>query len=119
MTQNFASWMWVLAVFPLWLVMAWLWFSLAYVPKKAAGPRMRNLLDIMAVSLSMCSAMGILVGLNCGSLISLPFGDQACHVSMIQLAWVGSDLNLNRGAIGKTTQLLAHRDARASGSDRE
>jgi hypothetical protein len=89
MMQNFASWIWMLAFFPLWLVMAWLWFNLASVPKKAAGPRMGKLIDAMAVSLSMCSAMGILVGLNCGSLISLPFADQACHASTVQLAaWV-------------------------------
>jgi nitric oxide reductase large subunit len=89
MTQNFVSWMWMLAVFPLWIVMAWLWFSLALLPKKTAGPRMRKLIDAMAVSLSMFSAMGVLVGLNCGSLISLPFADQACHASAVPLtAWV-------------------------------
>ena len=86
MAQNFASWMWMLVVFPLWLVMAWVWFGLTAVPKRAAGPRMRQFIDAMAVSLSMCSAMGVLVGLHCGSLISLPFADQACHASTVQLA---------------------------------
>jgi len=89
MTQDFTSWMWMLTFVPAWLVMAWLWFSLASIPKKAAGPRMRQLIDVTAVSLSMCSAMGILVGLNCGSFISLPFADHACHASTVQLAaWV-------------------------------
>jgi len=89
MTQDFASWLWMPTVIPLWLVMAWLWFSLASVPKRAAGPQMRKLIDVMAVSLSMCSAMGILVALSCGSLISLPFADAACHASTVQLAaWV-------------------------------
>jgi hypothetical protein len=85
MTQN----LWLLAVFPLWLVMALLWFSLASVPKRSAGPRLRKFIDATAMSLSMCSAIGILMGLNCGSLISLPLADQACHASTLQLAaWV-------------------------------
>jgi hypothetical protein len=89
MTNNLTAWAWLLAVFPLWIVMALLWFSLASVPKKAAGPRMCKLIDGMAVGLSMCCAIGVLVGLDCGSLISLPFADQACHASTLQLAaWV-------------------------------
>jgi hypothetical protein len=57
--------------------------------QKGSGAAMRQLIDVMAVSLSMCSAMGILVGLNCGTLISLPLADHACHASKAQLAaWV-------------------------------
>ena len=89
MTQNWASWAWLLAIFPLWAVMAVLWFGLASVPKKSVGPGMCTLIDGTATGLSMCSAIAILLGLNCGSFISLPLTNQACHVLTFQLSsWV-------------------------------
>jgi hypothetical protein len=84
MTSTMADWIWGLAIFPLWGVMAILWMGLASAPKRSAGPGMRKLIDITAVGLSMCCAIGILVGLDCGALIRLPLADQACHAPLLQ-----------------------------------
>jgi len=82
----------MLAFFPLWAVNACFWFGLACGPKKISGPRVRKLVDGAAVALSICSAMAILIGLNCEALISLPFLDQACRTAELQqlLSWTGS-----------------------------
>jgi hypothetical protein len=89
MTIAVEDWVWMLAFFPLWAVMAGIWFGFASAPKRVVGPRTRTLLNSTAVALSLCSAMGVLVGLNCGSFINLPFADPACHEANVQLsAWV-------------------------------
>ena len=91
MTNVVGDWVWMLAFFPLWGVMAGIWFGFASGPKRLVGPRVRKLLDGTAVALSVCSATGILIGLNCEALIRLPFGDQACHTPALQLiTWAGS-----------------------------
>jgi hypothetical protein len=84
--QNFADWVWMLAIFPLWAITASLWFGLASAPKRSAGPEMRRIIDGAAVVLSMCSAIGILVELNCESFITLPFADPACRMPAFQLS---------------------------------
>jgi hypothetical protein len=89
-SQNFANWAWMLEIFPLWAVMAGIWFGVASGPKMLVGPGLQKLIDGTAVLMSMCSSMGILIGLNCNSYISLPFVDPACHVSTAQLFdWAG------------------------------
>ena len=81
MTNVVGDWVWMLAFFLLWAVMACIWFGFVSGPKKVAGPRVRKLLDGTAVALSVGSATGILIGLNCEAFIRLPFADQACHVA--------------------------------------
>ena len=83
--RNLGEWVWLLAFFPLWIVMAGVWFGFASIPKKVVGGRTQALLNNTAFALSLCSAMAILVGLNCGGFIQLPFADQACHASNYQL----------------------------------
>ena len=78
--------MWLLAYFPLWAVMAGVWFGLASVPKRGATASMCSFLDGSAMLLSICTAAGILVGLNCQSVISIPFADQACHGTSFELS---------------------------------
>jgi hypothetical protein len=74
----------MLAFFPLWAVMAGLWFALASFPKRIAGRRLRNALDGAAVALSIGSATGVLISLNCENLIRMPFADQACQAANLQ-----------------------------------
>jgi hypothetical protein len=88
MTDTVKDWVGILAVFPLWFMMAGLWFGLAYALKRGATPRMRELYNGTAVALSISSAMGALIGLHCGEFMHLPFADPACHWSALQLtAW--------------------------------
>jgi hypothetical protein len=46
---------------------------------------MRSFLDGSATILSIGSAAAILMGLNCQSIIRLPFADPACHAASFQL----------------------------------
>jgi hypothetical protein len=88
MAYATADWVGILAIFPLWLVMASLWFGLALVLKRRATPRMCEFVNGAAVVLGIASSMGALIGLNCGEFMHLPFADPACHWSALQLtAW--------------------------------
>ena len=88
MTYTTADWVGILAIIPLWLVMASLWFGLAFVLKRHATPRMGGMLNAAAVVLGITSSMGALIGLNCREYMHLPFADPACHWSAQQLtAW--------------------------------
>ena len=79
------DWAGMLGLFPLWLIMAGVWFGLASVPKMVGGPRTP---ELFSVFLGISSAMGALIGLHCGEFIYLPFADPACHWSALQLtAW--------------------------------
>ena len=74
------DWFWMIAFFPLWAVAAILCFALVSVPKRAAGTRTRKFLDASALVLSVSSAAAVLIGLDCGSYISLPFAKPACYM---------------------------------------
>jgi hypothetical protein len=86
MTNVVGSWVWILAFFPLWALMACLWFALASFPKRIAGSRVCKALDGAAVALSIGSAAGVLISLNCRNLIHLPFADPACQTANLQFA---------------------------------
>jgi hypothetical protein len=79
------NWVWMLAFFPLWLVMAGVWFSLVSVPKRSASASMKSFLDGSATLLSICTAGAILVSLNCNAMIRLPLADPACHTATFEL----------------------------------
>jgi hypothetical protein len=87
--NSYDEWIWMLAMIPLWGVMSLIWFWVIAYPRRISGPRMRQLLDGAAVSLSMSSALAVLVGLNCQDLIYLPMTDPACHSTLLQLRALG------------------------------
>lgn len=72
------DWIWVLAFFPLWLVSSGTIFALAYGPKKAMGIQGQNFANALALLLSISTAAGALMWLECTSLIHLPFARQGC-----------------------------------------
>lgn len=80
------NWNWLIAFFPIWLVMAGLWFALAYRLKKSAGPKTTVLLDGAAMVMSLCCATGALAGIDCSGVMSVPFLDSACHASDLRVA---------------------------------
>jgi hypothetical protein len=85
------NWPWIIMFVPLWLVMAAAWFSVAAIPKRAAGPHICKLIDMGAVALSLASAGGIALFFKCGSSLNLAVSDPACHVAAVQLsAWFAS-----------------------------
>ena len=72
------DWIWVLAFFPLWLVTSGAMFSLAYGPKQAMGMRGQKVTNMLTLFLSISTAGGALMWLECTSYIHLPFARQAC-----------------------------------------
>ena len=81
------SWIWLLAFFPLWALMSGVWFCLVAVPKRTASASMCSFLDGSATILSIGSAAAILIGLNCHSIIRLPFADPACQASSFHVSF--------------------------------
>jgi len=78
-TESFVrDWIWVLAFFPLWFVSSGTMFSLAYGPKQAMGLRGQKLTNMLALLVSIATAAGALMWLECVSYIHLPFARQAC-----------------------------------------
>jgi len=79
MTEQFVrDWIWVLAFFPLWLLSSGTMFSLAYGPKQSMGLSGQKFLNMLALLLSISTAAGALMWLECASVIHLPFARQAC-----------------------------------------
>ena len=72
------DWIWVLAFFPLWLVMSGTMFGLAYGPKQAMSVRGQKTVNAFAMFLSLSMASGTLMWLECTSYIHLPFAKPAC-----------------------------------------
>ena len=82
------NWPWMIMFVTLWLVMAAIWFNLAALPKRIAGPHFGKLIDMSAMALSLASAGGVVLFVKCGSLLDLAVSDPACHVAAVQLsAW--------------------------------
>ena len=78
-TDTFVKdWIWVLAFFPLWMVTSGTMFGLAYGPKQSMGLRGQKLTNMFALLLSISTAAGALMWLECVSFIHLPFARQAC-----------------------------------------
>jgi hypothetical protein len=83
--------LWIAMFVTLWLVMAAVWFSLAALPKRVAGPHIGKLIDMSALALSLASAGGIVLFFKCGSFLDLAVSDPACHVAAVQLStWLAS-----------------------------
>ncbi len=79
MSETFVrDWIWVLAFFPLWMVASGTMFGLAYGPKQSMGMRGQKLTNMLTMLLSISTAAGALMWLECTSLIHLPFARQAC-----------------------------------------
>ena len=72
------DWIWVLAFFPLWMVTSGTMFGLAYGPKQAMGLRGQKLTNMLTLLLSLSTAAGALMWLECASFIHLPFARLAC-----------------------------------------
>jgi len=75
------DWVGALAFFPLWLAAAGTLFGLTSIPKRTAGIRARKFLDAAALFLSIGTATGALMWLDCSSYIHLPLTEKACRVS--------------------------------------
>jgi hypothetical protein len=82
MTFVIQDWVGMLGLFPLWPIMAGIWFGLASVIKLAGGP---SASELFAVVLGISSSVGALIGLHCGEFMYLPFADPACRWSALQL----------------------------------
>lgn len=79
MSARFVSdWIWILAFFPLWLVISGTMFSLAYGPKQAMGLRGQKLVNMFTLFLSIGTSASALMWMECASVIHLPFARQAC-----------------------------------------
>jgi hypothetical protein len=86
--DKFGDWGWVLVFFPLWFVMAPIWFAVAGPLRRRAGPRTEKLLETSALVLGVCCAAGIMMSLDCSSVIQISFLDQVCHTQNFETtAW--------------------------------
>jgi hypothetical protein len=87
---GFGDWGWVLVFFPLWFVMAPIWFAVAAPLRRRARPKTGKLLETSAVLLSICCAAGIMMSLDCSSLIQISFLNQVCRTQDFHTAvWTG------------------------------
>jgi hypothetical protein len=84
MFATYGNWLALVSFFALWAVMSGVWFGLVSVPKRTATPSMRSFLETSAMLLSICTAAGIMIGLNCESIIRLSLADPACHGGLYQ-----------------------------------
>ena len=84
MTTGFGEWGWVLLFFPLWFVMAPVWFAAVIPLKRQARPRTVKILEGSAALLSICCAAGMLMTLDCSSAIHISFLDPVCHAPLFQ-----------------------------------
>jgi hypothetical protein len=74
------DWIGILAFFPLWAVTTIICFALIAGPKKLSGIRTQKFLNASALVLSVSSATAMLIGLDCGAYITLPFAKTACYM---------------------------------------
>ena len=83
---GFANWGAVLFFFPLWTIMAFVWFSVAARLKKGQRPQTVRLLDNSALILSLGCAAAVLLNLDCQSVISIGFLDPVCQSHDLKFA---------------------------------
>ena len=89
--QFIRDWIWVLAFFPLWMLTSGTMFGLAYGPKQAMGLRGQKLVNMFALFLSLGTAAGSLMWLECASVIHLPFARQGCGMfpaAILSTTWL-------------------------------
>lgn len=92
MSEAFVrDWIWVSAFFPLWLVASGTLFSLAYGPKKFMGIRGQKMTNALTLALSISTAAGGLMWLECASVIHLPFARPTCGMfpaAILSSSWL-------------------------------